>query len=223
MAPRTTLAMTCISLLLAIVLAPAALAASVPPQPAATLGVNLNFSPNPVSVGSQTQIQISISGGSIPYYLWFNASIPGCSPSSQPIQMNQSSSSFPCNPTSSGSFPAHVDVSDNAGDHGSASATLSVQSSGGNTGGTGGTGNNTGGIDLSFLNNLLPIVMITGILFLGSTVAIAVSAVALAVLVPRRLKQIRKALEGQPLKQPKAETPTTPPPPPKDQPPGDEL
>ncbi len=208
MAPRKPFVMACIALMLALVVAPGVLASSALPVPAAPLGVNLNFSPNPVNVGSQTQIQISVSGGSSPYFLWFNTSIPGCNPSSQPIQMNQSSSSFPCNPTSPGNFPAHLDVADNQGDHGSASASLTVQSTGG-SGGTGSTGNNTGGIDLSFLNNLLPVLMITGILFLASTVAIAVSAVALAILVPRRLKQIRNALEAKP----SADMPTTTPPP----------
>lgn len=220
---RTPIVMACISLVLALAIAPAALASSNPPQPAAPLSVSLSFSPNPVTVGSQTQIQVSVSGGSPPFYLWFNSSVPGCSPPQQPFQQTQYSSSYGCNATSPGSFPAHLDVADNAGDHGSASATLNVQSGGGNTGGTSGTGNNTGGIDLSFLQNLLPVVMITGILFLGSTVAIAVSAVALAILVPKRLKQIRKALEGQPLKQSKNEAPATTPPPPKEQPPGNDL
>jgi len=220
MTPRKSFAMACISVFLMILVAPAAAATSAPVQPAATLFVTLNYSPNPVNVGSQTQIQISVSGGSPPFFLWFNGTIPGCSPSQQPIQQNQSTSSYPCNPSSPGSFNAHLDVADNAGDHGSATATLTVQSGGGGTGGTG-SSNNTGGIDLSFLQNLLPIVMVTGALFLGSTVAIAVSAVALAILVPRRLKQLRKAIEGQPIK--KAEASTPPPPPPKDQPPGSEL
>lgn len=218
---RKSLVMACVSLLMVMVLAPSALASSVPVRVAAPLNVVLNFSPNPVNVGSPTQIQISVSGGSPPYFLWFNGTIPGCSPSQQPIQQNSSSASFQCNPTSSGSFNAHLDVADNAGDHGSASSTLSVQSSGGSGGSGSGTGNNTGGIDLSFLQNLLPVVMITGILFLGSTVAIAVSAVALAILVPRRLKQLRKAIEGQPIG--KAVAPATPPPPPKDEPKGGDL
>jgi hypothetical protein len=217
---RKTLVIATLSLLMTVVLVPSVLASSVPVRVAAPLGVNLNFTPNPVSQGSQTQIQISVSGGSPPYFLWFNASIPGCNPPHQPIQENTSSASFPCNPTSSGSFPAHLDVSDNLGDHGSAGATLTVQSSGGGgSGGSGsGTGNNTGGIDLSFLQNLLPVVMITGFVFLGSTVAIAVSAVALAILVPKRLKQLRKAIEAQSLRLPESAGPKSETP--KDQPPG---
>lgn len=225
MKPRTFLGMLSVPLLIALAVAPSAFAAPSGPQSAATLPVSLNFSPNPVTVNSQTQIQISISGGSAPYYIWFNASIPGCTPPQQPIQQNTSQSSYPCNPTSPGNYPVSLGVADSAGNHGSAGATLNVQSSGG-TGGTGGTGGNgTGGFDLSFLNNLLPIIMITGILFLGSTVAIAASAVALAILVPRRLKQIRKALEGQPMKAPKpSKTETTEvPPPPKETPPNEEL
>lgn len=214
---RKSLVMACVSFLMIVVLVPPAMASPGPVRVAATLGVTLNFSPNPVNVGSQTQIQISVSSGSPPYFLWLNGTIPGCSPPGQPIQQNQSSASYQCNPSSPGSFNVHLDVADNFGDHGSTSATLTVQSSG--TGGSGsGTGNTTGGIDLSFLQNLLPVVMITGILFLGSTVAIAVSAVALAILVPRRLKQLRKAIEGQPIRT--TDAPPTPPPPPKDQPPG---
>ncbi|HYM39755.1 MAG TPA: hypothetical protein VEY12_06400 [Thermoplasmata archaeon] len=219
MIPRKPFVVACISLLLALVIAPLATASTRSVQPAALLNVSLSFSPNPVNVGSQTQIQVSVtSGGSPPYYLWFNGTIPGCSPSSQPTQITGNSASFPCNPSSTGNFPAHLDVADNAGDHGSTSATLNVQSGGG----SGGTGSNgTGGIDLSFLNNLLPIVEVTGFVFLGSTVAIAASAVALAILVPRRLKQIRKALEGEPLtkleaKETKVETS-------KEQPPANEL
>lgn len=221
MKPRTIPGLLSVSLLIAILLAPFAVGSPTAPRAQANLPVTLNFNPDPVNVGSQTQIQISISGGSGPYYIWFNGSIPGCTPPHQPIQQNMSSNSYPCNPTSPGTYPVSLGVADSAGNHGSAGGSLSVQSSGG-SGGSGTGGNGTGGIDLSFLNNLLPIVMITGFLFLGSTVAIAVSAVALAILVPRRLKQIRKALEGQPMKAPKTEAPVTPPPP-KDQPPSTEL
>jgi hypothetical protein len=130
------------------------------------------------------------------------------------------SGTFSCTPTVTGNFDIHVDVQDSGGNSGSTQVTLSV--TGGSSGGSGsGTGNNTGGIDLSFLQNLLPVVMITGILFLGSTVAIAVSAVALAILVPKRLKQLRKAIEGQSIG--KVAAPATPPPPPKDEPKGGDL
>ncbi len=192
----------------AFAIAQPALAASDPVHAAASLGVNLSFSPNPTSVNSQTQIQVSISGGSPPYLLWFNASIPGCTPPSQPFQQNQSVDSYPCHPASTGTFNAHLDVADPAGDHGSASATLNVPggSNGGSGSGGSGSSNGTGGLNLSGLQDFLGPLMIAGFVFLGSTVAIAASAVALAVLVPRRLKQIRKALEGEPLKTPKAQT-----------------
>jgi hypothetical protein len=224
MKPRTFPGMLSVSLLIAVLLAPVAVGSPTAPRAQANLPVSLSFNPDPVTAGSQTQIQISISGGSGPYYIWFNGSIPGCTPPQQPIQQNTSSNSYSCNPTSPGTYPVSLGVADSAGNHGSAGGTLTVQSSGGSggTGGSGTGGNGTGGIDLSFLNNLLPIIMVTGFLFLGSTVAIAVSAVALAILVPRRLKQIRKALEGQPMKAPKTEAPATPPPP-KEQPPNTEL
>lgn len=181
--------------LLALVTASPVLGAPMGGRPAATLPVTLSFSPNPVSTGSQTQIQVSISGGSPPYLLWFNSSIPGCNPPSQPMQQSGNTASYPCDPTSSGTFGANLDVADSAGNHGSTSASLNVQS-----GGSGGnnSGNGTGGIDLSALQNLLPIVMITGIVFLGSVVAIAASFVAMAILVPRRLKQLRNAIQVNP-------------------------
>lgn len=187
-------------------------------SPAANLPVSLSFSPNPVSPGSQTQIQVSISGGSPPYLLWFNSSIPGCNPPSQPMQQTSPTASYSCNPTTPGTFGAHLDVADSAGNHGSASANLNVQS-----GGSGGNnaGNGTGGIDLTALQNLLPVLMITGIVFLGSVVAIAVSFVAMAVLIPRRLKQLRNAIQANPLAPAAAKPPAAEPP--KEGKPEDEL
>ncbi len=211
MTPKTPVATLLSVLLFAIVTVQPALAAPSPIRAQAALGVSLSFSPNPVSVGAQTQIQVSISGGAPPFFLWFNSSIPGCGPPQQPFQQNLSSSSYPCSPTGAGTFNAHVDVADNAGDHGSASATLTVQSNGGGGGGSS-SGNGTGGFNLSALQDLLPILMIVAIVFLASLVAIAASVVAMAILIPRRLKQLRKAIQGEPLKKPKAEEPKAEPP-----------
>lgn len=216
---RTFLGMLSVPLLIALAVAPSVLASPTPVQPAAPLTVSISYSPNSVTVNSPTTMTYSIGGGTGPYTIWQNNTPSGCNPPSVPLTTSNPTGSNSCTPTVTGNFNVHVDVQDSLGNRGSASTYLTVNSAGG--GGSGGT-NNTGGIDLSFLNNLLPIVMITGILFLGSTVAIAASAVALAVLVPRRLKQIRKALEGQPMKAPKAETSSTPPPP-KEQPPSEEL
>ncbi len=196
-------------------------------QPAAPLNVSISYSPSTVAVNTPTTLSYSITGGTGPYTIWQNNTPSGCNPPSIPLTTPDASGSNSCTPTVTGNFNVHVDVQDSLGDRGSASTYLSVTSSGGSGGSGSGTGGNgTTGLDLSFLQNLLPVIMITGILFLGSVVAIAVSAVALAILVPRRLKQIRKALEGEPMKTPKAsksETPAVPPPPPKEQPPSEEL
>ncbi len=225
MTPTKRLLIVGLPLLLALVTVTPALASPVPVQPAAPLTVNISYSPSTVTVNSPTLMTYSISGGTGPYTIWQNNTPSGCNPPSVPLTTPDASGSNTCYPTSTGNFNVHVDVQDSLGNRGSASAYLTVNS--GSSGGTGGTGGNgTGGIDLSFLQNLLPVVMITGILFLGSVVAIAVSAVALAILVPKRLKQIRKALEGEPMKAPKAgkgEAPAVPPPPPKEQPPTGEL
>ncbi len=186
-------AMTAVVLLaIALSIASPGLASPAPVQPAALLTVSLSFSPSTVQVNGQTTGSYSIVGGTPPFTIWENNTPPGCAPQSVPFSTPNPSGTFSCNPTATGNFNVHVDVQDSAGNRGSMSAPLSVTGSGSGSG-----SNQTGGIDLSFLNNLLPIVMITGILFLASTIAIAASAVALAILVPRRLKQIRKALEGQ--------------------------
>ncbi len=229
MNPHKVVVIVCLSLLTALVFAQPALAIPSAVQPSGLLNVSFSYNPNVVTLNSQTMISYSINGNGFspvpPFTIWVNGTPSGCAPPSIPFTTSNASATFNCNPTTTGNFNVHVDVHDNAGNQGSTQAYLTVNSnSGGGSGGSGsGTGsNNTGGIDLSFLQNLLPVVMITGILFLGSTVAIAVSAVALAILVPKRLKQIRKVLEGQPLKPSKAEAPATPPPP-KEQPPGNEL
>ena len=215
---RRILIAVSLSLLLALVIVQPAFAGAVPVRASATLPVNLSFTPNPVAEFGTTTGSYSITGGTGPYTIWENNTPAGCNPQSNPMTTPDSSGTFTCSPTVTGTFDVHVDVQDSAGNSGSTQVTLTVTSS---SGGSGSGTNGTGGIDLSFLQDLLPVVMITGILFLGSTVAIAVSAVALAILVPRRLKQLRKAIEGQPMT--KVPAPATPPPPPKDQPPIGEL
>ena len=216
MTPRKALVALSSALLLVLVIAPPAWGSPGSPAPSATLPVNLSFSPNPVNVNTPTTGNYAISGGTPPYTIWENNTPPGCGPQSNPMITSNPTGTFTCTPTATGNFPIHVDVQDSAGNSGSTQTSLSVTSGG--SGGIG--GNNTGGIDLSFLQNALPILLATGILFVGATVAIAASSVALAILVPRRLKQIRKALEAQTT--PGHESPATPPPP-KDQPPSGEA
>ena len=111
------------------------LGVEVPIHASATLSVSFSFTPNPVTVNMQTQGTISITGGAQPFFIWINGTTPnGCGPSSQPLQINSPTYNFQCTPTSTGTFSAPVDVADRAGDHGSTTYSLTVQSSGSGTG-----------------------------------------------------------------------------------------
>lgn len=212
MMPRN--ALVALSLILAFVIAQPAMAAPGPVQASATLGVTFSYSPNVVTVNTQTTGMYSITGGTPPFTITVNGAPSGCMPQTNPFTTSNASDSFQCRPSVTGSFNVNVNVVDNIGNTGQASATLTVNPStggGGTGGGTGGNGTGGGGFNLSGLQDLLPIVMIVGIIFLASTVAIAASAVAMAILIPRRLKQIRKAIEGQPMKKPKEKSAAPPP------------
>ena len=126
----------------------------VPVRAEAVLSVGLTFSPNPVSVDTQMQGTITISGGPTPYSVWINGTMPnGCQPQAQPMQISASPYNFQCTPTQTGQFNPSVDAADNAGDHGSTSVSLTVQSTGGGNG-----GNNTGSGAVSV--SLLPIAVV---------------------------------------------------------------
>ena len=61
----------------------------VPVRAEAVLSVTLAFSPNPVSVDTQTQGTITITGGTTPFFVWINGTMPnGCQPQTQPMQIN---------------------------------------------------------------------------------------------------------------------------------------
>src|SRR2546428_9986022 len=108
----------------------------VPVRAEAVLSVGLTFSPNPVSVDTQMQGTITISGGTTPYSVWINGTMPnGCQPQAQPMQISASPYNFQCTPTQTGQFNPSLDAADNVGDHGSTSGSLTVQSSGGGNGG----------------------------------------------------------------------------------------
>jgi hypothetical protein len=119
------------------------LSAEVPIRASATLSVSFSFSPNPVTVNMQTQGTISITGGSQPFFVWINGTTPtGCQPSSQPMQITSPTYNFQCTPSQTGTFNPSVDVADRAGDHGSTTYSLTVQSSGsGSPPGSGSGGN----------------------------------------------------------------------------------
>ncbi len=207
MTPKTHLVTLATAILLALVIAQPALAGSNDVHASLTLPVNLNYSPSTVTVNTPTTGTYSISGGTAPFTITVTGAPPGCTPQTNPFTTSNASDSFTCTPTGTGNFNIHVSVTDSAGNTGSASAYLTVNA---NSGGSGsGSGNNTGGFNLTGLGDLFGILMIVGIVFLACTIAIAAAAVALAVMVPRRLKQIRKALQGEPMQKPKAEEPTS--------------
>jgi len=131
----------------------------VPVRAEAVLSVTLAFSPNPVSVDTQTQGTITISGGTTPFFVWINGTMPnGCQPQTQPMQINSLPYNFQCTPTQTGQYNPSVDAADNAGDRGSTSASLTVQSSGGGNG-----GNNTGGgVSVSLLPIAVAILTLGG-------------------------------------------------------------
>ncbi len=219
---RNALVALSISLLLALVIAQPVFGSPNPVHTSATLGVSLSFSPNPVDQNTQTTGSYSITGGTGPYTIWENNTPAGCYPQSNPFTTPNPSGTFNCKPTVTGNFNIHVDVQDSAGNSGSTQVTLTVNSGGSGSGGSGsGSGNNSGGFNLSGLSDLLGVFMIVGFVFLGSMIAIAAAAVALAILVPRRLKQLRKAIEGQPMT--KIPGPATPLAPPNDEPPKIDL
>src|SRR2546425_554329 len=94
----------------------------VPVRAEAVLSVGLTFSPNPVSVDTQMQGTITISGGTTPYSVWINGTMPnGCQPQAQPMQISASPYNFQCTPTQTGQFNPSLDAADNVGDPGSTS------------------------------------------------------------------------------------------------------
>ncbi|HYK94066.1 MAG TPA: hypothetical protein VEY07_08530 [Thermoplasmata archaeon] len=171
-----------------------------------------SFQPNPVSQGSTTSGTVTLSGGTSPYYLWFNSTPPGCNPPGSPTISSSTTFQFNCQPSASGSFNIHLDVTDSSSPvgHASRAVTLSVNSNSGNNNNGSGNNNGGGGSNGSFSlpSGLLQLVFIVAVVFLAAMVAMAAGMVATAVAVSRRLRQINETLarSGTPPKDPKAPT-----------------
>lgn len=142
----------------------------------------------------------TISGGTTPYYLWFNNTPSGCTASSIPEMVSSGNVQFNCNPTSTGNYEVQLAVLDSSTPrtHATANASLSVTSNSGNNNGNNnsgsGNGNSKGNGSLSLPSGLLQLGIIFGAVFLVSMLLIAAGTIATAVLVSRRLRQINETL-----------------------------
>ena len=154
---------------------------------------SFSFNPSTIQANSSTQVSIQLSGGTPPFYAWLNNTPPGCQPGSVPEVTSNFSNSFSCSPTASGTFTVHLDVMDSAvpASKDSRSATLTVNSGSGGGGGGGGGGNGS----FSLPSGLLATVTLLALVFLGALVAIAAGTVATAVVLSRRLRQVKEALD----------------------------
>lgn len=169
--------------------------------------VSINFAPNPVAQGSSLSISVTLSGGTPSYYLWVNGTPPGCSPSTQPLLQNGLTAQFNCVPTATGSFSVHLDVSDSSVPTSRAfqSSPLTVTPGGGGNNNNNGSGNGTGGFSLP--SGLLPALLLFGLFGIVTVVIIAGSLLAMAILIPRRIRQLTAAIERQTPKEPAAKPP----------------
>jgi hypothetical protein len=171
-----------------------------------------SFQPSSVNPGTQVTGTVGLSGGTTPYYLWFNNTPPGCTPMMNPETSSSTSVTFQCNPSSTGSYTVHLDVVDSStpATKASQTATLNVESGSNGNGNGNGNNSNNGNNSLSSLipSSFLTIGLILVVVFMGAIVAIAAGVVALAVLVPRRLRQLNENLAkaGLPPKEPKPPT-----------------
>jgi hypothetical protein len=162
--------------------------------------LNFNFQPSTVSVDGQVTVNVTFTGGTPGYYLWFNSTPAGCSPSGDPQTTPSSSYEIHCRPTSSGVFTTHLDVLDSASppSKASATATLSVTSGGSNNKNGNGSNNNSGGSgngSFSLPSGLYTIALFGGVAFLGALVAIAAGTIATAAMVSRGLRQVNETLQ----------------------------
>ncbi|MCI4318784.1 MAG: hypothetical protein L3K23_01455 [Thermoplasmata archaeon] len=169
---------------------------------------SFSFQPSSVSANSQTSGSVALSGGMAPYFLWFNNTPSNCAPTSNPVMISSQQYPFNCQPSSTGSFNIHLDVADSSSPagHTSASTTLTVTSNSGNgngNGNNGGSGNGSSGF--SFPSGLFQVALLLSIAFIGSMVALAAGMIATAVILSRRLRQLKEALERT------GQLPSTPP------------
>jgi len=169
--------------------------------PDGNLNVELSFGPQSITLGSSTQGNLAITGGTAPYFLWFNATPPGCEQSSQPTTTSVVPYMFRCQPTQSGNFGVNVTVRDSATpvDQATNIGNLNVISSNNNqhqNNGSNGSSNSGGNGSLSLPSGLFTFVLIFGAVFLGAMVAIAAGVIATAVLVSRQVRRLNETLAG---------------------------
>jgi hypothetical protein len=174
--------------------------------------VSFSFQPSSVDVGSSTTVSVTLSGGDSPYFLWFNSSVPGCEPPNSPVSSSSTQFQFSCQPTQSGSYSIHLDVADSSTPslHQSTVSDLNVvsNSNGNNNSNNNNNGNGNGsgsGGGLTLPSGLESLVLVIGLVFLGTMIAIAAGTIATAALVSRRLRQINETLAklSLPPKEPK--------------------
>lgn len=175
---------------------------------------SFSFQPQTVTSGSSTTVSVSLSGGTSPYELWFNSSVPGCQSPQSPMSITSPQYSFSCNPTNQGGYSMHLDVVDSSLPASRTSLTADVtvvSNSNGNGNGNGNSNNNnngSGGGSLAIPSGLEQIALIVALVFLGTMIAIAAGTIATAVVVSRRLRQINETLAKMNLnpKEPKPPT-----------------
>ena len=156
--------------------------------------VSFSFQPSSVTVNTQTSGSVSLSGGTSPYFLWFNNTPQNCNPPTTPVMTSSTQYPFNCQPSTPGHYNIHLDVADSSSPagHSSMSASLTVTSNSGN-GNNGGNG--SGGSGFSFPSGLFQVALLLSIAFIGSMVALAAGMIATAVILSRRLRQLKETLE----------------------------
>ncbi|MFI5419089.1 MAG: PKD domain-containing protein [Candidatus Lutacidiplasmatales archaeon] len=154
--------------------------------------MSIGVSPNPVSANSQANFILQIQPQSPPYSFMWTGLPSGCS---LPGSSSQNNPSFSCSPNQGGSFNVQVTVTNKTGAIASNSTSFTVNSNNNgnnnNNNGNGnhnGNGSNSSGLGfLSGLGAMFQYIFIGAILVFVLLVLTAVSSLASAVLLARRL------------------------------------
>ncbi len=163
-------------------------------DPALSIGT-LGVDPSSVTSGNSVTYSLSVSGGVAPYsYAW--SGLPGSCPST-------SVPPFSCASSGQGTLTVSVNVTDADGAQKQATSSLTVTSSSGNNDNNNGctsncngssdssssnnSNNGSGGFSLSSLGHLLTYALIAGFIVFVLLVITAVSTLATAILLARRL------------------------------------
>ncbi|HEV2167140.1 MAG TPA: zinc ribbon domain-containing protein [Thermoplasmata archaeon] len=163
------------------------------------LGVTLTASPSTLSSGTQLSVGFQISGGASPYTLQWNGLPSPCQGNAPNSEPSSGSFQFQCNPTQTGTAQVNLLVTDSgAPTRATSSAQQSVQvnSNGNNnnrnnnSSNSNHNGNGSGNFSipgLSNLGSLLSIFLLGALIVFLLLVITAVSTLATAILVARRL------------------------------------